>query len=287
MAVSSRRSPSSSVLSSARSRSSSACSVSACEWTDTYSPAAIDMAPATRPAIPATNTLLGVAWAAATPSTRLAVDTMPSFAPSTAARSQPMRSVRCRSRWRLAKPVILLRRSASAGAKRTRAGRPISGVIVELEHGDAGKIDPMIFRFGGRARGAEIPLLAHDVTKRLPAIRRPAQHVFLRPLGVGFQEVQANPAQPLRRVEEQANALRAGLCCAPAGAFARQQGGLDGMCGILGGDFHLRQISPRSASPVREQVRYVVVRNHSLAHDEASAQGEGLVFLRVAHRRCS
>jgi hypothetical protein len=32
-------------------------SVSACEWTDTYSPAAIDMAPAARPAIPATNTL--------------------------------------------------------------------------------------------------------------------------------------------------------------------------------------------------------------------------------------
>src|SRR6202171_1846461 len=55
------------------------------------------MAPATRPATPATNTLLGVACAAAPPSTRLEVERMPSFAPSTAARSQPMRPVRCRS----------------------------------------------------------------------------------------------------------------------------------------------------------------------------------------------
>jgi hypothetical protein len=37
-------------LSSARSRARSACSVSACERTDTYSPAAIDMDPAVRPA---------------------------------------------------------------------------------------------------------------------------------------------------------------------------------------------------------------------------------------------
>ena len=39
-----------------------------------------------------------VAFAAATPATRLAVDTMPSLAPSTAARSQPIRLVRWRSR---------------------------------------------------------------------------------------------------------------------------------------------------------------------------------------------
>src|ERR1700686_5226134 len=97
MAASSLCSPLSSALSSVRSSSSSARSVSACEWTDTYSPAAIDIAPATRPATPATNTLLGVACAVATPSTRLAVERMPSFAPPTAARSQPMRPIRCRS----------------------------------------------------------------------------------------------------------------------------------------------------------------------------------------------
>src|ERR1700687_142110 len=97
MAISSLRSPLSSALSSLRSSSSSAFSVSACEWTDTYSPAAIDIAPATRPATPATNTLLWVACEAATPSIRLDVESMPSFAPNTAARSQPMRPVRCRS----------------------------------------------------------------------------------------------------------------------------------------------------------------------------------------------
>ena len=36
--------------------------------------------------------------AVATPRIRLAVETIPSLAPKTAARSQPMRSVRCRSR---------------------------------------------------------------------------------------------------------------------------------------------------------------------------------------------
>jgi hypothetical protein len=52
--------------------------VSDCELTDTYSPAAIDMAPATSPAIPATKTSCCVAAAAATPTIRLAVERMPS-----------------------------------------------------------------------------------------------------------------------------------------------------------------------------------------------------------------
>ena len=58
------RSPQSRVLGSgrrvqlSRSRARSARSVSACELTDTYSPAAIDMAPATRPATPATKIAL-------------------------------------------------------------------------------------------------------------------------------------------------------------------------------------------------------------------------------------
>src|SRR5450755_2267214 len=97
MSVNSVCSPLSSPWSSARSSASPACSVSACEWTETYSPAAIDIAPATSPATPATNTLLWVACAAATPSSRLDVESMPSFAPNTAARNQPMRPVRCRS----------------------------------------------------------------------------------------------------------------------------------------------------------------------------------------------
>src|SRR4051812_21577967 len=72
----------------------SACSASRCELTDTYSPAAIDSAPATRPAIPAVTIAAAEAPEAATPSTRLAVDTIPSLAPSTAARSQLERWLR-------------------------------------------------------------------------------------------------------------------------------------------------------------------------------------------------
>ena len=86
--------------SSRRSRATSALSVSAWELTETYSPAAIDMAPATSPATPATMMPLRLASAAATPTRRLAVDTMPSLAPRTAARSQPMRPLRWRSAWR-------------------------------------------------------------------------------------------------------------------------------------------------------------------------------------------
>src|SRR5215217_8516909 len=66
----------------------SASSASRCELTETYSPAAIDSAPAASPATPAVTTALVDAPDAATPSTRLAVDTMPSLAPRTAARSQ-------------------------------------------------------------------------------------------------------------------------------------------------------------------------------------------------------
>src|SRR5512140_2221209 len=55
------------------------------------------MAPATRLAVAAIRILPWVAPEAATPSTRLDVDTIPSFAPSTAARNQPMLFSRCLS----------------------------------------------------------------------------------------------------------------------------------------------------------------------------------------------
>src|SRR5689334_18689733 len=79
---------------STRSRSKSARSVSDCELTETYSPAAIDIAPATKPAMPATRTLPRLDSAAATPKIKLAVETIPSLAPRTAARSHPVRCVK-------------------------------------------------------------------------------------------------------------------------------------------------------------------------------------------------
>src|SRR4051812_15604588 len=77
----------------------SASSASRWELTETYSPAAIESAPATRPATPAVTIEPLVAPEAATPRTRLPVDTIPSLAPSTAARSQFERRLRWVAGW--------------------------------------------------------------------------------------------------------------------------------------------------------------------------------------------
>ena len=75
----------------------SACSESRCELTDTYSPIAIDAAPATSAAMPAVIMVPRSASAAATPKMRHAVEMIPSFAPSTIARSKPIRWLKCPS----------------------------------------------------------------------------------------------------------------------------------------------------------------------------------------------
>ena len=67
-------------------------SASRCELTETYSPIAIDIAPATSPATPATRAVSGDAEDARTPMIRLAVDTMASSDPSTGARIASGRS---------------------------------------------------------------------------------------------------------------------------------------------------------------------------------------------------
>jgi len=62
--------------------------VSVCELTETYSPAAIESAPATSPATVANTIDSLVELAAATPIARLEIEIIPSFAPRTAALSQ-------------------------------------------------------------------------------------------------------------------------------------------------------------------------------------------------------
>mgnify|MGYP001507488750 CR=1 FL=1 len=62
--------------------------MSRCVLTETYSPAAMDSAPASSAAPPAVA-MTGIdVLVAATPTTTPAVETMPSFAPSTPARSR-------------------------------------------------------------------------------------------------------------------------------------------------------------------------------------------------------
>jgi hypothetical protein len=71
--------------------------MSDCDETETYSPAAIDIAPAVMPATPAINAARGEGSADATPTSNDDIDTIPSFAPKTAARSQPLRVTKCGS----------------------------------------------------------------------------------------------------------------------------------------------------------------------------------------------
>src|SRR4029453_374610 len=125
MMATSFSSPAGSVAGSVRSRLRSARSVSACELTETYSPAAIDNAPATRPATPATRMSLRLARAAATPPTRLAGETKPPLGPRTAPPRQPIHAVRCRSLCRTGCPLsrrLSRRRRACEGDARARRG---------------------------------------------------------------------------------------------------------------------------------------------------------------------
>ena len=68
---------------------------STCELTETYSPAAMAIDPAASPATPAMSTAPTAAPLAATPTTKLAVETSPSWARSTAARNHPACSAVC------------------------------------------------------------------------------------------------------------------------------------------------------------------------------------------------
>ena len=99
----------------------------------------------------------------------------------------------------------------------------------------------MVFRLGSCALGAEVPLLPHDFTERLPAIRRPTQDVLLRALSEGLHEIQPDPPEPLRMGEEKPDRLLSGPCRAPSRGATGQQRGLNRMSDVLRGDFDLRE----------------------------------------------
>src|SRR4029450_8959889 len=69
---------------------------SRCDRTDTHSPDAIENAPATSPATPASSTIDLLLVPPATPMTSEKFDTSPSFTPKTPARSAPPIPARCR-----------------------------------------------------------------------------------------------------------------------------------------------------------------------------------------------
>src|SRR4029434_7586576 len=97
----------------------------------------------------------------------------------------------------------------------------------------------MILYLAGRALGAEVPMLPHDVPERLPAVRRPAQDVFLRALSERLYEVQPDAPELLRMGEEKLDSLLSGRSSAPPRGATGQQGGLNRMLGVFRGNCHL------------------------------------------------
>jgi len=111
----------------------------------------------------------------------------------------------------------------------------------QFKHGDPRKIDAMVFSIADCALGTEVPLLAYDLSERLPTIWRPAQDELLCTLSDVLDKLQPDSPQPLRMGEEKPDRLLPWRCSTPPRASTRKQRGLDGMCGIFRGDFHLRQ----------------------------------------------
>jgi len=114
--------------------------------------------------------------------------------------------------------------------------------------------------------GAEVPLLAHDVPEGPSAVGRPAHDVLLGALHVGFDELEPDPAESLRRREDQPDRLLAGLGRPPARALTGDQRRLDGMCRILRGDLHLRQALEIQPGIARRLILLLRWRNDSFTH---------------------
>ena len=109
---------------------------SRCERTDTNSPAPIDRAPASRPAIPVSSTVAAETPDAPMPRMRARFDTRPSFAPKTAARKFPEMRRRPRvarerttSSWMRSSAAIAAVASASASYSERDSARCTSASV--------------------------------------------------------------------------------------------------------------------------------------------------------------
>ena len=113
------------------------------------------MAPAASPAIPAVSRADRSPPAAATPSTRLAVESRPSLAPSTAARSQPVRPVVCNSPWDGSNAMpATLRGDEIVTNLMTRVMGLLKHHRSNVGNGSLGGITPSVFRAPHKGPGA-------------------------------------------------------------------------------------------------------------------------------------
>src|SRR5207253_11416034 len=72
----------------------------------------------------------------------------------------------------------------------------------QFKCGDIRKFNLVFLDFAYRVRGAEIPLLAHDFSKRASAVRRPPQDELLGALYRGFFEDERDACESLRLIED-------------------------------------------------------------------------------------
>ena len=72
----------------------------------------------------------------------------------------------------------------------------------QFKNRDIGEFNSIFFDLAYCVRGTKIPLLAHDFSKRAPAIGRPSQDELLGTLCRSFFENERDASEPLRVIEE-------------------------------------------------------------------------------------
>jgi len=110
-------------------------------------------------------------------------------------------------------PVVRLRlalrehrHNKSRQAQILERGTGSSATIVrhhdQFKCGDIREFNLVFLDFAHRVRWAEIPLLAHDFSKRASAVRRPPQDELLGALYRGFFEDERDACESLRLIED-------------------------------------------------------------------------------------
>ena len=98
------------------------------------------------------------------------------------------------------------RRSESRQAQTLKRGASRSVTDVrhddQFENGDIRKLNVIFLDLACGVRWAEIPLLAHNFSKRVSAIRRPSQDKLLGTRYLGFLENERDASELLRLIEE-------------------------------------------------------------------------------------
>src|SRR5947209_8048488 len=87
---------------------------------------------------------------------------------------------------------------------------------LHFEYGDVRQLDLIFLTLAHCRRRAEVPLLAHYLSKRAPAIGRPAQDELLRARDLFLFKNQPYLFQPLRLVKNEPNGLLSRFCGTPA-----------------------------------------------------------------------